>query len=243
MIKLSSALNQKMIEAYYNWNADNNMFRFNCLIDVGYLAEPLRKVLMKHKMFDPESGTIILNLSCAACINIDYTGNEFYGEIGFQGMPCHLHIPWHAFLGVQVEVAEGTSVYEPFPSVDRILFDAANPTYVHPFRRQMGNQYEITLDDVIAWLRTKGHEFTDSPGPEVTSKLKELVDNDPEVYNEFINFVIERKNVKHLEAVEPLLSLGEVPTTPSLTKPTILKQPISKYKGKPKLTLIKGGKS
>lgn len=268
MLKLTTALNQKLIEAYYNWNADNNMFRFNCVIDVGYLAEPLRKILMRHKMFEPSSGTIILNLSTSACINIDFTGPEYYSEIGFQGMPCHLHIPWHAFLGVNVQISESATVFAPFPNVDRLLFDAENPSYVHPFRDIANGKpgtVEIDLNDIVSWLETKGHVGVEPASALAT--INALIQNDDKLFSEFVSYASELKNTRHIateeakedfiveqpesfvssteetnvaakleEVVKPLLDFGPLPGV------NLNKAP-SRYKGPPKLTVIKGGKT
>ncbi|BEG72513.1 hypothetical protein RVBP21_1410 [Pseudomonas phage BRkr] len=264
MIKLTSALNQKLVEAYYNWNADNNMYRFDCVIDVGYLAEPLRKIMMRSKDFNATNGTIVLNLSVNACRHIDYSGDCFYGEIAFSGMPTRLHLPWHSFIGVNVQISENASVFSSFPNVDRILFDAENPTYVHPFRDiANGAPGTVSIDivDVMAWLAEKG--ITDVPVEKALEHVQHMVSNDDDLFSQFLSYVSERANTRKLKELEetedfianqpgvevspikkypelkvvdkPLLDFGDLPGAPVNVAP-------SRYKGKPKLTVIKGGK-
>ncbi|AEH03693.1 hypothetical protein AVT69_gp268 [Pseudomonas phage PhiPA3] len=261
MITLKKSLTQCTLDSWYTFMAENSLSRFDCLIDIGYLDEPLRKILEKHPMYRGD-GTILLNLSVNACKHINYRGDAFTGEIGLQGRPTSLYIPYHAFVSLQIPLSETATVEASFPIYDRLVFDAQNPTFVHPYA-EAGQQSLLTIapEAVVKWMHNEGHtecnvhnvgEFIKYVWPNgVPMEVQEyLVEETANMLRDHQMAVLQKQSAQApVPSNDDRIPFEEAEIKPLLEFPdlsankVVLQQPVaSKFKGKPTLTLIKGGK-
>lgn len=217
-----SSLNRHLLDAYYAWFAENALGRMNVLC----YAEPVNCPDLAPFVVD---GMVTLNLAPQAIRNFRYTVSGFSFNMTIRGKVVEVDVPFYALHSIALPVTDNIGTNGDFPPVEILM-----------------HQLQTNPEDVLLTAEIDGSEpdiamaaSNDEKLPPGAFAVFDPVRHNPDFAPDaFTPSVQVPPTAQAKEAPKPLLDFGHFGSS----KIPLQVQPGSRYKGKPTLTVIQGGK-